>query len=102
MRIAMQSTDPPVLIDDRLLVTAQLEAGWGQGKDRHRSDEAGFDHHLVKPVCPQVLTKMLAGLQTGDDYQITKRSSDPAASFVSHVRPRRARQDAVDGPEPAG
>ncbi|HVF60525.1 MAG TPA: response regulator [Thermoanaerobaculia bacterium] len=24
--------------------------GWGQEEDRRRSDEAGFDHHLVKPV----------------------------------------------------
>jgi len=23
--------------------------GWGQEQDRHRSQEAGFDHHLVKP-----------------------------------------------------
>jgi len=24
--------------------------GWGQAEDRARSAEAGFDHHLVKPV----------------------------------------------------
>ena len=24
--------------------------GWGQEEDRHRSQEAGFDAHLVKPV----------------------------------------------------
>ena len=24
--------------------------GWGQDDDRRRSVEAGFDHHLVKPV----------------------------------------------------
>src|SRR6202035_1696475 len=24
--------------------------GWGQEEDRRRSQEAGFDHHLVKPV----------------------------------------------------
>jgi CheY-like chemotaxis protein len=24
--------------------------GWGQDEDRRRSNEAGFDHHLVKPV----------------------------------------------------
>lgn len=24
--------------------------GYGQGSDRQRSQEAGFDHHLVKPV----------------------------------------------------
>lgn len=25
-------------------------SGWGEEKDRQRSNEAGFDHHLVKPV----------------------------------------------------
>ncbi len=24
--------------------------GWGQGDARRRTGEAGFDHHLVKPV----------------------------------------------------
>ena len=37
--------------------------GWGQDKDRDRTREAGFDHHLVKPVDPQALLSMLAGLQ---------------------------------------
>ena len=37
--------------------------GWGQAEDRRRSHEAGFDHHMVKPVDPQTLMKMLAGLQ---------------------------------------
>jgi len=37
--------------------------GWGQDDDRLRSHEAGFDHHMVKPVDPQTLMKMLAGLQ---------------------------------------
>ena len=36
--------------------------GWGQDEDRRRSHEAGFDHHMVKPVDPQALMKMLAGL----------------------------------------
>jgi len=26
------------------------QTGWGQERDRERSKEAGFDHHLVKPV----------------------------------------------------
>ncbi len=34
--------------------------GWGQDEDRRKSREAGFDLHLVKPVDPQVLMKMLA------------------------------------------
>ncbi len=24
--------------------------GWGKDQDRHRSDDAGFDAHVVKPV----------------------------------------------------
>ena len=36
--------------------------GWGQEEDRRRSHEAGFDHHMVKPVDPHALMKLLAGL----------------------------------------
>jgi CheY-like chemotaxis protein len=34
--------------------------GWGHPEDRARSEEAGFDHHLVKPVELAVLTELLA------------------------------------------
>ena len=34
--------------------------GWGQEEDRRRSHEAGFDHHLVKPVDPDALHQLLA------------------------------------------
>ena len=34
--------------------------GWGQEEDRRRSQEAGFDHHLVKPVEPDALHQLLA------------------------------------------
>ena len=36
--------------------------GWGQDEDRRRSHEAGFDAHLVKPVDPAELTRLLAEL----------------------------------------
>jgi CheY-like chemotaxis protein len=35
--------------------------GWGQAEDRQRSQEAGFDAHLVKPVDHGALVKLLAG-----------------------------------------
>ena len=37
-------------------------SGWGQPEDRRRAFAAGFDHHLVKPVDPQDLMKLLAGV----------------------------------------
>jgi len=36
--------------------------GWGQESDRQRSKEAGFDHHLLKPVEFAALTKLLADM----------------------------------------
>lgn len=33
--------------------------GWGQSTDRQRASEAGFDHHLVKPVDYELLVKCL-------------------------------------------
>jgi signal transduction histidine kinase/ActR/RegA family two-component response regulator len=42
---------------DLLLVAL---TGWGQDEDRHRSNEAGFDAHLVKPVDHDALLKLLA------------------------------------------
>ena len=34
--------------------------GYGQAEDRRRAIEAGFDDHLVKPVDPETLTRLLA------------------------------------------
>jgi CheY-like chemotaxis protein len=38
-------------------------SGWGQDADRQRSREAGFDHHLVKPVDHNVLKHLLAAVE---------------------------------------
>jgi CheY-like chemotaxis protein len=35
--------------------------GWGQSVDRRNSHEAGFDHHLVKPVVFDELIKLVPG-----------------------------------------
>jgi two-component system CheB/CheR fusion protein len=36
--------------------------GWGQDEDKRRAREAGFDHHLVKPVDAATLTQLLDSL----------------------------------------
>jgi PAS domain S-box-containing protein len=42
--------------------------GWGQTDDRRRAHEAGFDHHLTKPIDPDAL----AALITNDDLTVVK------------------------------
>ena len=37
--------------------------GWGQSEDRLKSKDAGFDHHLVKPVDPEALSDLLQTLR---------------------------------------
>jgi CheY-like chemotaxis protein len=37
--------------------------GWGQEDDKRRAIEAGFDHHITKPVDSLVLEKLLALIQ---------------------------------------
>jgi CheY-like chemotaxis protein len=37
--------------------------GWGQDDDRRRSTDAGFDRHLVKPVDPLKLKKLINDLR---------------------------------------
>lgn len=42
---------------ERTLIVALT--GWGQSQDRQRSKDAGFDHHLTKPVEPAQLQAIL-------------------------------------------
>ena len=46
--------------DGTLIIIALT--GWGQQEDRRQSQEAGFDHHLVKPVDPATLDQLLGQL----------------------------------------
>lgn len=39
--------------------------GWGQEEDRRRTREAGFDHHLVKPVELDALQAVLSSFEKG-------------------------------------
>jgi PAS domain S-box-containing protein len=42
---------------DMLLIAT---TGWGQADDRRRTNDAGFDHHLVKPIDHAMLGELLA------------------------------------------
>ena len=42
--------------------------GWGQEDDLRRSKDAGFDHHLVKPVDPDALLDLLASCGSAARY----------------------------------
>jgi CheY-like chemotaxis protein len=41
------------------LITLIAVTGWGQAPDKERAAAAGFNHHLTKPIEPEVLTRML-------------------------------------------
>lgn len=56
---------------NEMVIIAQT--GWGQEEDRQRTHDAGFDHHLVKPVDPQALMKLLRSLSKHEDHQLTKK-----------------------------
>jgi CheY-like chemotaxis protein len=47
--------------------------GYGQMEDRQRSHAAGIDHHLVKPVDPDVLLGLLARYQAGSVERDARR-----------------------------
>jgi CheY-like chemotaxis protein len=42
-------------------MTLIATTGWGQQKDRERAFEAGFDHHLTKPIDFDLLKPLLRG-----------------------------------------
>jgi PAS domain S-box-containing protein len=46
----------------RMLLVALT--GWGQEDDKRRAREAGFDHHLTKPVESEVLERLIASVKT--------------------------------------
>ncbi len=60
-------------LEDTVLIAL---TGWGQEDDRRRSREAGFDHHLVKPVDFQVLEALLAGIADYGASRVSPVSSE--------------------------
>jgi CheY-like chemotaxis protein len=43
-------------------ITLVAVTGWGKEEDRRRASEAGFDHHMTKPVSLDALERLLAAL----------------------------------------
>jgi CheY-like chemotaxis protein len=50
-----------------MLLTALT--GWGQDEDRRRSQVAGIDHHLTKPVDPAALMQLLDSRSSGNPHR---------------------------------
>jgi CheY-like chemotaxis protein len=48
--------------------------GWGQPQDLQRSQEAGFDRHLVKPIDPQLLGPLMEEVAQRRDLPRVQRS----------------------------
>jgi DNA-binding response OmpR family regulator len=63
----------------RLLIAL---SGYGEEQDRQRSHEAGFDSHLVKPVDPDVLRKLMMSAcrrdEDGDGDDLAARVDRPS------------------------
>jgi signal transduction histidine kinase/CheY-like chemotaxis protein len=61
-RIRVQRSHPGIVL---IAVT-----GWGQPEDRQRALDAGFDHHLTKPVNYAVVTELLGGIWEARNRQL--------------------------------
>ncbi|HEU4687217.1 MAG TPA: response regulator, partial [Vicinamibacterales bacterium] len=67
---------------DMILVAV---TGWGQEEDRRQSLDVGFDYHLVKPVNPADLEKILADEPR---LRLAGRSAGQGAQFRAPAPPR--------------
>ena len=56
----LRSGTPHSRTSTRISLKLVALTGWGQEEDRRRSEEAGFDAHLVKPIDLAALTNLLA------------------------------------------
>jgi signal transduction histidine kinase len=65
---------------DALIVAV---TGWGQDEDRRKSEEAKFDAHMVKPVEPRALMKLLIELQDLKSSPANRSSRTPDVGLSS-------------------
>jgi signal transduction histidine kinase len=57
-------------------ITLVALTGWGQEEDRRKSKEAGFDHHLTKPVGHETLVRVLADAAHEVEHAASPSSRD--------------------------
>jgi CheY-like chemotaxis protein len=60
------------------------QTGWGQEADRRRTQAAGFDFHLVKPINHAELSSLLAGISA---KRANRESGRPSASTDRGLAP---------------
>ena len=52
------------LWSNAMFSASRTATGWGQDEARRCAHDAGFDHHMVKPVDAQTLLEVMAGVET--------------------------------------
>ena len=67
--VAKRMRQQPILQD----VVLVAMTGYGKESDRQRSQEAGFDHHLVKPIKFEKVQKILASVSEKATLMLTRR-----------------------------
>ena len=67
------------LTSDRPVTLVAL-TGWSGGENARRTRESGFDHHLVKPVDPAALARLIAALPGASAPPAPRVPSPPSAA----------------------
>jgi signal transduction histidine kinase len=69
---------------EKLFIIAQT--GWGQEDDRQRSQDVGFDHHLVKPIDTGVLMKLLSECRTPEVRSARREAGEHKAATLDGMK----------------
>jgi len=83
--VAMRLKQQPDLRESIILLAAIT--GYAEDEAKRRSREVGFDHHLVKPVDPEVVLSLLASLEWTEESQSDPEKPTPAAPRRHAVGP---------------
>jgi CheY-like chemotaxis protein len=77
------------------LLTLIALTGWGQEDDKRRAREAGFDHHLTKPVDPAVLNQLLARFSAKAGMSMAAMGGSVGPMLSGSAVPHRTGQPSV-------